>query len=254
MAGIRPGYNYSWSPLILHADRGPVDVVARLLQDPRVRTTINVQAEDGRTALHHACDRLGRRPRLVQVLLQAGANPTLTNNNGRRPVPWLQPGSPHHQAAVAVLLEQASAAAEKTWLLVKARRPAVAATSNTVAPSCLQDQVAQGQPLPRLRLRRVELRPVAGGPDEDDEEDLKLQSFCAFLLGVGGPKGEGMPRDVFQVVMVPFLHLIGRSPNIWTCSCPRGTRLGVRMLVQDSHCRRAKEKEGGRGGGSRAPM
>ena len=45
---------------------------------------------------------------------------------------------------------QAKKDAEKAWVLVKARRLAVAANSNTAAPSCLQTRVAQGQPLPRV--------------------------------------------------------------------------------------------------------
>ena len=36
---------------------------------------------------------------------------------------------------------------------------------------------------------------------KDAEEDRKLRNLMAFLLGMeGGPKGEGMPRDVFWVV------------------------------------------------------
>lgn len=55
--------------------------------------------------------------------------------------------------------------------------------------------------MPRLLLRRVVLTPVTGGRDEEDEEGSKIHSYFTFLLGVGGPKGEGMPRDVFRVVM-----------------------------------------------------
>ena len=42
-------------PLMWGAQHGTVDVVARLLQDPRVRGCIDVQDGDGATALHHAC-------------------------------------------------------------------------------------------------------------------------------------------------------------------------------------------------------
>ena len=61
---------------------------------------------------------------------------------------------PTYQSVIA-LLEQypdAKRDAEKASLLVKARRLAVAANSNAVAPSCLQQSLAQGQPLPRLAL------------------------------------------------------------------------------------------------------
>jgi len=60
---------------------------------------------------------------------------------------YLRHHNPTHHAAIA-LLEQIPDA-EKTLLLAKARRLAVAASSNTVAPSYLQGRVARGQPLPR---------------------------------------------------------------------------------------------------------
>ena len=40
------------TPLASHAHRGCVDLVARLLQDPRGRATVNVQERYGCTALH----------------------------------------------------------------------------------------------------------------------------------------------------------------------------------------------------------
>jgi len=84
--------------------------------------------------------------------------------------------------------------AEKASLLVKARRLAVAAHRNTVAPSCLQVRVARGQPLPW-----VALVPLMNGQTEgEEEEDRKLRTTLAFLCGV---RREGMPRDVFRVVM-----------------------------------------------------
>jgi len=91
--------------------------------------------------------------------------------------------------SVKVLLEQD---AEKASLLVKARRLAVAANSNAVAPSCLQARVARGQPLPRLALM-----PLAD-EDEEGDEGRKFRTTKAFMCGVGR---EGMPRDVFRVVM-----------------------------------------------------
>jgi hypothetical protein len=57
--------------------------------------------------------------------------------------------------ALIALLEQYPVAqkdAKKASFLIKARRLALAATSNTVAPSCLQARVARGQPLPHVAL------------------------------------------------------------------------------------------------------
>ena len=92
----------------------------------------------------------------------------------------------HYAAYAAIaLLEESLEDAEKTSLLVKARRLVVAAR-NIAAPSYLQDRVARGQPLPR-----VSLMPVAGGlnEDEDDEEEEEATKLCtlmAFLLELEG--------------------------------------------------------------------
>lgn len=46
------------------------------------------------------------------------------------------------------------------------------------------------------------LVPMAGGHNDGDEEDRKLHTILTFLLGMGGgPEDEGMPREVFRVVM-----------------------------------------------------
>jgi hypothetical protein len=188
-----------------------------MVQDPRVRATVNMQDVNGRTVLHDACEPFKQEEAapsaapMVHLLLQAGANPTITNNNGQIPLALLRQYRPNHHATIA-LLDHATIAllehypvakkdADKASLLVKARRLAVAAIGNIMAPSCLQNRAARGQPLPRLLLGRVVLTPVMGGRDEEDEEGSKIHSLYTFLLGVGGPKGEGMPRDVFRVVM-----------------------------------------------------
>jgi len=106
-------------------------------------------------------------------------------------------------STVALLL-QAVTGDEKASLLVKARRLAIAATSNAVAPSYLQARVTRGQPLPRVVLTPVmddRIDEEEEG-EEKGEEYNKLRTLVAFLLGVeGGPDGEGMPRDVFRVVL-----------------------------------------------------
>ena len=61
-----------WSPLIQQTFLGTAEVVTRLLQDPRVRATVNMQDRYGETALHHACKVHGaeaapRAALLVQV-------------------------------------------------------------------------------------------------------------------------------------------------------------------------------------------
>jgi len=123
-----------------------------------------------------------------------GADPLITNDNGETPLDEARLHNPYHRAAIA-LLEQCPAAkkdAEKASLLIKARRLAVNATSNVVAPSCLRGRVARGHPLPR-----VALMPLTDG-QIDGEEGRKLRTILAFTCGL---EREGMPRDVFRVVM-----------------------------------------------------
>ena len=49
-------------------------------------------------------------------------------------------------------------------------------------------------------MPRVVLAALTGGQDE--EEGRKLRTTLTFLLGIGGGSdGEGMPRDVFRVVL-----------------------------------------------------
>jgi len=190
--------NDGLSPLMNCAIRGGVDVVARLLQDRHTRAIIDVKNRYGSTALHLACYNIKEKDdtTVICLLLQAGANTTITNEKGgETPLAYLRQHHPFHRAAIA-LLEQALANVEKTALLVKARRLAITSSTDTVAtPSYLRRRLEQEEPLPSLALA-----PLTGGQDE--EEDLKFHTTLTFLLGLeGGPKGEGMPRDVFLVVL-----------------------------------------------------
>jgi CheY-like chemotaxis protein len=171
---------------------GEVEVVEYLLQDACVRALINLQdSPRGNTALHFACVVLdeAKAIALVRLLLQAGANPLVANRDGEQSLEKLRKCHPSFHTAIA-LLERAIANAEKTSLLVKARR-LVIISRNTIAPSYLQGRVAQALPLPRVGL-----------VPEADEEGHKFRTMMAFFLGIGGgPEGHGMPRDVFRVVL-----------------------------------------------------
>ena len=75
----------------------------------------------------------------------------------------------------------------------------------------------QGQPLPR-----VAMVPLTGGQDE--EECRMLRNLVAFLLEKsGGPKDEGMPRDMFRVVLGSLMPSWG----------PLRRGLDVGQLMQD---------------------
>ena len=106
---------------------------------------------------------------------------------------------PLRHATIALLKQVPDA--ERASLLVKARRIAVATISNVIAPSWMQGRVARDQPLPELLLRRVVLTSVTGSRNEVREEGRTLRTMVEFLLGISGPSGQGMPRDVFRVVL-----------------------------------------------------
>jgi len=77
-----------FTPLMYNAQIGSVDLVARLLQDQRVRATIDIQNEYGDNSLHHACWKVNETAAtsIVHLLLQAGANPALTTRLGGTPL------------------------------------------------------------------------------------------------------------------------------------------------------------------------
>jgi len=185
-------------PLLNYTNFEGVDRVARLLQDPRVRATVDMRYM-GETVLHFACFREDDdetvTTSIVHVLLQAGASPIVIDDEWKTPLAVLQERHPTYTTTIA-LLEQALAAAEVTSLLVKTRR-LVVATNFSMTPPYLQGRVAQGTPLPRVTL-------VCG-----NQRAKKRRKFCSmlgFILGMrGGPKDEGIPRDVFRGVLTDLL-------------------------------------------------
>ena len=186
------------SPLWEQAPYGTVATMALLPQDPRVRAIVNTQ-RDGITALHLASVRPRERLAVSFVLLflRAGANPALADTKkAATPFDWLRRTFPSLHTTIS-LLEESMAYAEKTSLLIKARRLVTLATSTRVTPSYLRGRVARDQPLPY-----VTLVPVVSGRNDEDEESRKLCTMLAFLLGMGaGAEGKAMPGGVFVVVM-----------------------------------------------------
>lgn len=166
-----------------------------LLQDPRVQSNVNMQNRLGNTALHFATEFFQRSiaKKMVKWLLLAGANASLINRNGDTPLAWLRRTQFRNKGAI-LLLEHALDG-EKALLLVKTRL-VITANSNATAPSCLRDRVARGQPLSRRTLVRVTL------PHKGTGGRYELSRLIVFLLGMGGgSRGEGMPRDVFLVLV-----------------------------------------------------
>ncbi len=127
------------------------------------------------------------------MLLQAGAGPTIRDYGWLAPLNQVRLHHPDRQAIITTLFEQVPDA-KKTSLLVKARRFAVTTISSIVTPYYLHDRLVRKQPLPRVALAPV----TDEQADEEGKESRKLRTTLAFMCGLGR---EGMPRDVFQVVM-----------------------------------------------------
>ena len=76
---------YGWTPLMLAAMYGPLDLVLQLLKDPRVISTIDSRSDDmGENALTNACS-TGRAD-VVSALLAAGADPMVADAEGETPM------------------------------------------------------------------------------------------------------------------------------------------------------------------------
>lgn len=84
---------YGSTFLIHMVHKGKVDIVARMLQDPRIRATVDARdVRWGETALHYACTFCvaSLADSLVLLLLQAGVNPRTVNNVGSTPLAFLR--------------------------------------------------------------------------------------------------------------------------------------------------------------------
>ena len=96
-------------PLMSQVRFGRVEEVARLLQDPRVRATVNVQNRQGSTALHGAYDRriTDAAPK-AHLLLQASADTSIANDDGETPLDQVQGPRrrPHPDRTLTALLER----------------------------------------------------------------------------------------------------------------------------------------------------
>jgi len=92
-----------FTPLISAADcydpMGETEIIEYLLRIKAVRAAIDAQDDDGNTALTRA----GRWVEVVKllVLVEAGANPMIANEDGRTPMDMAQ--ALRHQKSIALL-------------------------------------------------------------------------------------------------------------------------------------------------------
>lgn len=190
--------NGGMPPVMNHMLFGRAGNVKRLLQDPRVRATVDMRNQMGDAAIHLACNFWHEQSAtsLVHLLFAAGANPLLANRRGETPLVQVREHHPSHYNLIA-FLEEAIAEAEKTSLLVKVRRFAAAPRSATTTHSYLECRLVQEVP-------QVTLAPLttAHNDEEEEEEERKLRSMLTFVTGMeGGADGQGLKKEHFLEVM-----------------------------------------------------
>ena len=192
-----------WTPLHMYIYKGRWPCVERYLSDPRARDVVNATALDeehlGQTALHFLCtrayhrggDRLNEwstRTRMIRLLLQAGADPTIKDVNGRLPADLL----PTRSRQSALLLRQSVDDTQNSLFVIKARRFLVADTCRNVG--WITRRLACGEKLPCVSLS-------FGAGGRKRRNDLEVRDLLAFLVGLDGPSGNVLPSGVFIIVM-----------------------------------------------------
>jgi hypothetical protein len=167
----------------------------------------------GFTALHLAAQ--GGRAEAIRLLLQAGADPSIRNNNGRTPLDVAR----YHGRQPCILLLEAAIAPQYARSLLKARAlldaalavskarndaadkgepPAVQQQEKAlaIAPAYLKGRVAEGRALPAVLVEEAA-----------DAANEKLLACLKYALGLEGGGGwhegegpapqEGMVKEVF---------------------------------------------------------
>jgi len=198
-----------YTPLMQNALHGRVKLVARLLEDPRVRATADLWERNNHSALFLACYHRveANATPIVRLLLEANANPILPDRNKKEtPVAFLRRLHPNHHTTIAAL-EAAIGRTEATLLLINTRRHVSPETNTAAQLSYVRRKITKLRPEPQVVLRRVlrkgEVRHrVTAACDDTDEEGIKVRNLFTFVIGLGGgPRAAGMPPEVFRIVM-----------------------------------------------------
>lgn len=188
----------------------------RLLKYPSGRATIDAQGRGGITALHLAahspCD-----PddivsgEMIEMLFRSGVNTNIRDVHGRTGLDVLESrlcDDPDHPASV---MARQVPNAQTAALLVKARRIVILAAQGGPpgqAPSYLQSRIERGKALPRVEMASA-MAPRDGSEitTEVEEQQRRLHTAVAFVVGIDGPKGKTLPAGLFVGIMdflMPF--------------------------------------------------
>ena len=166
-----------------------IDLPSSFFPFPRVIQNIN-KKENGKTSLHRVAALPEKCPRpIVYLLLQAGADPRITDLTGNTLLDKfkeLSLGDTNASVDASIqLLEIAMLQPERNFLLLKTRLIAVASSGRST-PSFLQKRAQQKQELPRISIK----------PLSTENQDKKLNQTMEFMLRT---IGEGMPSENFRL-------------------------------------------------------
>lgn len=189
-----------WAPLHVAIKRGRWLCVERLLSDPRVRDAVNATVVNekhlGQTALHFVCNvkeesrylpfarlnELTGRPRMVQMLLRAGADPSIKDASGRLPADLLGPRCRRS----ALLLQQSVDDRQKSLFIIKARFLVASIEYNI---GWVIRRHARGEELPHVSLSAGNF----------GRRRRKVRDLLAFVVGI--ERDKALPSGVFILVM-----------------------------------------------------
>lgn len=196
---------FGWTPLMWYASQGHLDCALRILQDERAISSLNVRVQlirVGCTALHLACHRphdtipAATRYRMIQILLDAGANPLLRNAKGQIPSDLLVKRPCNRRAHVLLQAKIDDHARNAT--LVHIRRLALAAAGGSATASWVQTRKDHHRPLPSVDMV------VENTRHQRNNKSRSLRKTLAFVLDTPQEMEQerrGMPKDVFLVMM-----------------------------------------------------
>lgn len=215
--------SWGWIPLMHYIEAGLLLCVERVLEDPRmttaaVNTAVVRGCMVGYTPLHMACDRSFCRLmapcqfRLIQLLLRAGANPTLVNArgnaHGHTPLDLL--GTCVCTQPARTLLQEAKHDHDRVSFILKVRRMVVVATDTNVRSRATwaRARITQGKPLPEADL--VLYKRNNGPVTRHRRQILELRKALAFVVGLDDgctqqQQNKTMPTGVFVNMMEMLL-------------------------------------------------
>jgi ankyrin repeat protein len=205
--------NNGFTPLMLAAWKGAAACVKLLLASGGDALELDAVDQDGDTALHAAA--YYNHPEIIQLLLQAGADPIIGDNNGRTPLDLAR--AEGHAQCIA-LLEVAVAEPQRARSLLKARTLLDAAyavpkarkdaadkggppamqqeKALAAAPPYLKGRVAEGLALPAVVV--MEEEGEEGEGQQQDEE--QLVACVKYALGLEGGDTNLVSLFVFQII------------------------------------------------------